>query len=76
MLLPEVEDIFSRLGKAKYFTTLDLRSHYHNIALEDDSIKKTAFVTPFCKFEYFHVPFGTKNTPFHVQSFLNKVLNR
>ena len=27
-----VEDIFSKLGKSKFFTTLDLRSGYHHIA--------------------------------------------
>ena len=31
--MPRVEDIFSKLGKAKFFTTLDLRSGYHHIAL-------------------------------------------
>ena len=73
--MPKVEDIFSGLGKAKYFTTLDLRADYHHIALEEDAIKKTAFLTPFGKFEYLRVPFGTWNAPFHFQSLLNKVLN-
>ena len=41
-----VKDIFAKLGKAKFFTTLDLRSGYHHIALDDDAIKKTAFVMP------------------------------
>ena len=35
--IPRVEDIFSLLGKAKLFTTLDL---------DDDAIKKTAFILP------------------------------
>ena len=73
--MPNVEDIFSRLDKAKYFTTLDPRAGYHHIALDDDAIKKTAFVTPFGKFEYLSVPFGMKNAPFHFQSLLYKVLN-
>ena len=32
--MPRVEDILAKLGKAKYFTTLDLRSGYHHIALD------------------------------------------
>ena len=48
--IPRVEDIFSMLGKAKLFTTLDLRTGYHYIALDDDTIKKTAFILPFGKF--------------------------
>ena len=45
--LPRVEDIFSKLGKAKYYTTLDLRSGYHHIALDEKSIGKTTFVAPY-----------------------------
>ena len=30
--MPRVKDIFAKLGKAKFFTTLNLRSGYHNIA--------------------------------------------
>ena len=71
----KVEDIFSRLGKPKYFTTLDLRAGYHHIAAEEDAIKKTAFETLFGKFEYLRVPFGAQNTPFYFKSLLNKVLN-
>ena len=29
--VPRVKDILAKLGKAKYFTTLDLRSGYHHI---------------------------------------------
>ena len=32
--MSRVEDILARLGKAKYFTTLDLRSGYHHIVLD------------------------------------------
>ena len=38
--MPRVEDICAKLGKAKFFTMLDLRSGYHHIALDDDAIKK------------------------------------
>ena len=43
--MQRVKDIFAKLGKAKSFTMLNLRSGYHHIALNDDVIKKTAFVT-------------------------------
>ena len=73
--MPRVEDIFSKLGKAKVFTTLDLRSGYHHIALDQDAIKKTAFVTPFSKYEYMKVPFGLAQAPAYFQNLMNKVLN-
>ena len=51
--MPRVKDTFAKLGKAKFFMTPDLRSGYHHIAHDDDAIKKTAFVTPSEKYEYF-----------------------
>ena len=72
--MPRVEDILARLGKAKYFTTLDLRSGYNHIALDKQSIK-TAFCTPFGKYEYLKVPFGLAQAPSSFQKLMNKVLN-
>ena len=56
--MPKVEDIFSKLNRATYFTTLDIRTGYHHIPLDKPSIPKTAFNSPFSKFEYMKVPFG------------------
>ena len=50
--MPKVEDIFSKLNRATYFTTLDLRAGYHHIPLDKSSIPKTAFDSPFRKYEY------------------------
>ena len=65
----------AKLGKAKFFTALDLRSGYHNIALDKDAIRKTAFVTPFGKYDYLKVPFGLAQAPSYFQNLMNKVLN-
>ena len=73
--MPRVEDIFAKLGKAKLFTTLDLRSDYHHIALDDDAIKKTAFFMPLRKYEYLEVPFGLAQAPAYFQNLMNKVQN-
>ena len=73
--MPRVVDIFSKLGKATCFTTLDLRSGHHHIALDKDAIKKTAFVTPFDNYEYMKVPFGLAQAPAYFQNLMNKLLN-
>ena len=73
--MPRVEDILAKLGQAKFFTTLDLRSGYHHIALDNESIKKTAFCTPFGKYEYLKVPFGLAQAPSYFQKLMNKVLD-
>ena len=41
--MPKVEDIFSKLNRATYFTTLDLRAGYHYIPLDKLSIPKNRF---------------------------------
>ena len=41
--LPRIDDLLDRLGKAKHFTTLDLASSYHQIAVKDQDIPKTVF---------------------------------
>ena len=69
-----IDDILAKLGKAKFFTTLDLRSGYQHIVLEKDAIKKTAFVTPFGKYEYLKVLFGLAQAPSYFQNLMNKVL--
>ena len=61
--MPKVEDIFSKLNRATHFTTLDLRAGYHHIPLDKPSIPKTAFNSPFSKFEYVKVPFGLVQAP-------------
>ena len=61
--MPKVEDIFSTLNGATYFTILDLRAGYHHIPLDKSSIPKTAFSSPFRKYEYIKVPFGLAQAP-------------
>ena len=56
--MPKVEDIFSKLNGATYFTTLDLCTGYHHIPLDKSPIPKTAFNSPFRKYKYIKIPFG------------------
>ena len=72
--MPKVEDIFSQLNGAKYFSTLDLRAGYHHIGLTADSIPKTAFTSLFGKYEYVKVPFGLAQAPAYFQELMTGVL--
>ena len=72
--MPKVEDIFSQLNGAKYFSTLDLRAGYHHIGLTSDSIPKTAFTSPFGKYKYVKVPFGLAQAPAYFQELMTGVL--
>ena len=72
--MPKVEDIFSQLNGTKYLSTLDLRAGYHHIGLATDSIPKTAFTSPFGKYEYVKVPFGLAQVPAYFQELMTGVL--
>ena len=73
-LMPKVEDIFSKLNGATYFTTLDLWSGYHHIPFDKSSIPKTAFNSPFGKYEYVKVPFGLAQAPAYFQELMTGIL--
>ena len=72
--MPKVEDIFSKLNGATYFTTLDLRAGYHHIPLDKPSIPKTAFNSPFRKYKYVKVPFGLAQAPAYFQELMTGIL--
>ena len=72
--MPKIEDIFSKLNGATYFTTLDLHTGYHHIPLDKSSIPKTAFNLPFSKFEYVKVPLGLAQAPAYFQELMTGIL--
>ena len=72
--MPKVEDIFAQLNSAKYFSTLDLQAGYHHIPLDDSSIPKTAFTSPFGKYVYINVPFGLAQAPAYYQELITGVV--
>ena len=72
--LPNIDQLYAQLKGAKVFTTLDLRSGYYHIELGKSSRAKTAFVTPFGKYEFNMVPFGLAQAPAYFQALISKVL--
>ena len=72
--LPKIDEMYAKLKGAKVFSTIDLRSGYHHIALGKSSRAKTALVTPFDKYEFLMVPFGLAQAPAYFQLLMNKVL--
>ena len=72
--LPKIDEMYAKLKGDKVFSTIDLRSGYHHIALGKSSRAKTAFVTPFGKYKFLMVPFGLAQAPAYFQLLMNKVL--
>ncbi|CAK9796589.1 Transposon Ty3-I Gag-Pol polyprotein [Anthophora quadrimaculata] len=61
--LPLIEDQINQLGGYRYYTGLDLASGYYQVPLAENSIEKTAFVTPDGHYEFLRMPFGLTNAP-------------
>lgn len=61
--LARIEDILDLLGRAKYFTVLDLFSGFHQVPLEADSRDITSFSTHDASYRWKVLPFGLKVSP-------------
>ena len=72
--MSKAEDIFSKLNGATYFTMLDLRTGYHYIPLDEPSILKTAFNSPFGTYKYVKVLFGLAQAPAYFQELMTGIL--
>ena len=72
--LPRIDDLLDNLGKARYFTTLDLATGYWQIRVKTDSQEKTAFITHQGLYEFKVMPFGVMNAPAVFQRLMQKVL--
>lgn len=69
--LPRIDTILDQLGRAKYFSTLDLMAGFHQIPLDQDSRKYTAFSTSSGHFNFKRLPFGLNVSPNSFQRMMN-----
>ena len=73
--LPYVSHILDRLRNAKYLTSLDIKSAYWQVPMEESSREKTAFTVPGRGlFQFRRMPFGLHNSPATWQRLIDEFL--
>ena len=65
--IPNIEDNLSQMSGSSFFSTIDLKSGFHQIRLTDEAQPKTAFITPIGQVQYTVLPLGLSGAPAEFQ---------
>ena len=73
--LPRIHDLFDRLAGVKYFSTIDLRSGYHQIRIAQGDEEKTACRTRYGSDEFLVMPFELCNALTTFTTLMNNIFH-
>ena len=74
--MPLIEEILDMLATARFISKIDLTKGFHQIPINPTDCPKTAFCTPWGKFEFCFMPFGLRNGPAVFQRLMDGLLHR
>ncbi|GBG76158.1 hypothetical protein CBR_g21907, partial [Chara braunii] len=73
--LPRIDNLLERVQGCRYFSKIDLKSGYHQIAIRSEDQHKTAFQTRYDLYEFVVMPFGLCNAPGTFQHVMNRIFH-
>ncbi|GBG91238.1 hypothetical protein CBR_g52122 [Chara braunii] len=73
--LPRKDDLLDRVQGCRYFSKIELKSGYHQIAIRSEDQHKTTFQTRYGLYEFVVMPFGLCNAPGTFQHAMNRIFH-
>lgn len=73
--LPRQDELFDRVSNAQWFSKIDLRTGYYQIAVAEADRYKTAFKTRYGHYEYNVMPMGLCNAPATFMRLMHEVFD-
>lgn len=71
---PCIDDVLHSMTGSKWFSVLDLRSGYYQIAMAEEDKEKTAFICPLGFFQFERMPQGITGAPATFQRLMEKAV--